>query len=160
MNRNWVFAISAVIVISTVLGTAFLSAIGFAVHSDAATSSNQSSASVVIPKYEMNPTGLKFGDVTICTHNCVYPATYISFDLLVNYTSQLRSLSLSVNGVQVSQRTYSTNSSLAPYAIIYKTIVPSNLMTFTPDTNYNLTMIAKFDDTKMLSATTIAKSNP
>jgi hypothetical protein len=159
MNRTWAIGmIVALIAISILAGVLLLSA--GSPSSGNRTSSAGTLSESSIQENESNPTGLKLGGVTICTHDCTYPATYISFTVFVNYTSQLRGLNLTINGVLVSQREFSTNHTLTPYAIIYKTSVSPSVMSFAPSTNYNVTMTAVFDDKKILSASTMARSNP
>lgn len=108
---------------------------------------------------ESNATGLKLGPATVCTHDCTYPATYITLTVFVNYTSPLRSLNASVDGIQISHTTYTMNDT-SPFAILFKANVPDSVMTFAPNTRYNLTFSATFEDARALEASTTATSNP
>jgi hypothetical protein len=121
-----------------------------------------SSPTATIPaENESNPTGLKLGPVTICTHDCgFYPATYITLTLFVNYTSPLHVLDAYVNGTRVWNRTFASSPTPTPYAYIFKASVPNSLMTFTPNARYEVSFTAAFDDMKTLEASAIAISNP
>ncbi len=99
---------------------------------------------------------IKLGDVTLCTSDCGYPATYMSLTIFVNATSApLRVLNGSIDGFPVTSHIY-TNNWTYPFAIQYKTTISNETMTFTKGTEYDVTFVATFADQRKATASATA----
>jgi hypothetical protein len=97
----------------------------------------------IFPPLEVLPPPVQLQNFSICPSNCIYPSPFIEGEVVIDYSSDMRSMQFLVNGVGDPPRNFTVVPSPTSYIYLFK---GGSLIPVQSGQTYNLAFIIVFGD--------------